>query len=108
MSRAAGLALAGRPPGTTSTPRERAVLTADQQAADAQLRAAIEAVVKAFDLAPDHELITDYVVSGVAVSMADEREGETKMFCTMTGGSLPHYKVLGLLRQAQIFYEHDL
>ncbi|WP_326642921.1 hypothetical protein OG884_18710 [Streptosporangium sp. NBC_01755] len=83
-------------------------LTPEQHEADAQLRAAIEAVVRAFELAPDHELITDYVVAGVAVSMADEHEGETQMFCAMPGGSLPHYKVLGLLRQAQIFYENDI
>lgn len=84
------------------------MLTADQQAADAQLRAAIEAVVAAFDLTPDHELITDYVIAGVAISMADEREGETQMFITVPGGTLPHYKILGLLRQAQVFYERDL
>lgn len=83
-------------------------LTADQQAASVQLHAAIEGAVKAFGLAPDHDLTTDYVITGVAVSLDDERQGETHMFVFPTGGTMPHYKVLGLLRQATIHYESDL
>jgi uncharacterized protein involved in high-affinity Fe2+ transport len=83
-------------------------LTPAQEAADVQLRAAIEACVKAFDLAPDHDLIVDYVVTGVAVSLDDEQQGETQMFCVMPGGTMPHYRLIGLLRQAQVHFEADV
>ncbi|MFF3443624.1 hypothetical protein [Streptosporangium sp. NPDC002721] len=83
-------------------------LTVEQYEADARLRAAIQEFVAAFGLAPDHELISDYVVSGVAVSMNPDRAGETQMFTALPGGSLPHYKILGLLAQTRSFYERDI
>lgn len=83
-------------------------LTPEQQTADAQLRAAIEACVKAFGLADNHELIVDYVVTGVAVSLDDEHQGESQMFSIMPGGTMPTYRLLGLLRQAQVYYEHEV
>ncbi|MFI6510101.1 hypothetical protein ACIBCT_21055 [Streptosporangium sp. NPDC050855] len=83
-------------------------MTPEQWDADDKLRAAIEGFVRAFRLAPDHELVSEYVVSGVAVSGQDGREGETRMFVALPGGRGPHYVALGLLRQAQVFFEKDL
>lgn len=40
--------------------------------------------------------------------MSADRAGETQMFTALPGGSLPHYKVLGLLAQTRTFYERDL
>lgn len=83
-------------------------MTPEQWDADDKLRAAIEGFVRAFRLAPDHELVSEYVVSGVAVSGEDGRESETRMFIALPGGRAPHYVVLGLLQQALTFYQRDI
>lgn len=80
-------------------------LTPEQQAADEALRAAVEQCARAFDLADPGDLIVDYAVVGVAVPLDDERQGETQHFVVMPGGTMPTYRLVGLLRMALVHHE---
>ncbi len=73
-------------------------LTGAQASADADLRRAVEAYARVFELIDDEEMILDYVTVGVAQGLNDD--GQTRMFTCYPGGTTPVYRVLGLLHCA--------
>jgi hypothetical protein len=82
--------------------------TPEQEAADEQLRAAIDQVTRAYDLIDDGSIIADYVVVGAAQRLDEEHGDETQMFYAMPGGTMPHYRVIGLLRAELAYLERDV
>jgi hypothetical protein len=74
-----------------------------QRIADRDLSAAIAEALRAYGITEEGEIPVDWVVVGVAES-PDPPDG-TRMFTLMDGGSVPTYRIVGLLRSHLVLIE---
>lgn len=77
--------------------------TAEQKAADDALRAAIEGVLKAYELldAPTPMLLTEYVVITCHRGFEDGGEGNARYNWTVQDDGMPWHHIFGLLDEGR-------
>lgn len=86
------------------------IRTAEQQAADDNLTAAIEQVIKAYAMDQDESswVMSDYVIITAQSAIGDDGDEWVANDLICRAGSVPPYRVLGLLSHALLQVKSDI
>lgn len=72
-----------------------------EKTADEALTEAISAVVQAYEYGPDLGILTDYIVIAAFQGFEADGDDETHIMAHPRDGSLPVYRIMGLVDYAQ-------